>query len=190
MNWVLIAVLAGILVTILLSAFFSGVEIALSSANRVRLENEAEDGVKKAKRTLKLLDKFDWTLSTILVGNNLVNIAASSLTTVLVIMLTGSDKFNWLGTLILTVLILLFGEALPKIACKKQATRISKKSSGLIAFFRILFWPVSAPVSAIVGLITKPIKAADEDENEDESTAELQQIIDTAENEGVLDSDQ
>ena len=114
----IILVLAGILVCILLSAYFSGSEMALSSCNQIRLENEAEDGDPKAKRALRLAENFDDTLSTILMGNNLVNIAASSLMTVGVLLLTGSEKLNGVGTLIITVLVILFGETVPKIFCK------------------------------------------------------------------------
>ena len=95
---IIVFVTAGIALCILLSAYFSGSEMALSSCNQVRLENETEKGSKKAKRALKLSQNFDDTLSTILIGNNLVNTAASSLTTVLVILITGADRLNWLSS--------------------------------------------------------------------------------------------
>jgi len=94
MNITLILVTAGIVLCILLSAFFSGSEMALSACNTVRMENEEKAGNKRAGRALRLSTNYDDTLSAILAGNNLVNIAASSLTTVLIILLTGSDRLN------------------------------------------------------------------------------------------------
>lgn len=183
-------ILFGIVAMILLSAFFSGAEMALSGANRVRLENEAESGNRKAARALKLIDRYERTLSTILVGNNLVNIASSSLTTVFVILATGNDRLNYLATIFLTIMVILFGETIPKIAGKKNATSYAKSVAGPVSFFRILFMPVSAPVSWVTSLITRRIREEEPEDQEEESTAELQSIIDTAESEGVLDSDQ
>jgi CBS domain containing-hemolysin-like protein len=184
----IILVLAGILVCILLSAYFSGSEMALSACNQIRLENEAEDGDSKAKRALRLAENFDDTLSTILMGNNLVNIAASSLTTVGVLLLTGSDKLNGVGTLIITVLVILFGETVPKIFCKANATGMSKAVSGGISFLRILFYPTTYVIVKLVQLLTKGIKE-EKTNPEDEVSDELQTIIETAEDEGVLDAE-
>ena len=171
----ILLVLAGILVCILLSAYFSGSEMALSACNQIRLENEAEDGDPKAGRALRLAKNFDDTLSTILMGNNLVNIAASSLTTVGVLLLTGSDKLNGVGTLIITVLVILFGETVPKIVCKANATGMAKSVSGGVAFLRILFWPVTFVIVKLVHFLTKGIK--EEKSNlEDEGSEELQTI--------------
>ncbi|MBR4767461.1 MAG: DUF21 domain-containing protein, partial [Lachnospiraceae bacterium] len=163
-------VLSGIVAMIILSAFFSGAEMALSGANRVRLENEAENGNRSAARALKLIDRFERTLSTILVGNNLVNIASSSLTTVFVILATGNDRLNYLATIFLTVMVILFGETIPKIAGKKSATTYAKSVAAPVSFFRILFMPVSAPVSWITSLITKRIREEEPEDQEEEST--------------------
>ena len=118
----------GILACIIFSGFFSGSEMAFSSCNRTRLDNLSEDGDKRAKVATKIVDKFDDTLSTILIGNNLVNIACSSLGTVLVIsiweqFLPGRNVPTWLPTVVLTVLIIIFGETIPKICAKKSANR-------------------------------------------------------------------
>ena len=85
---------AAILLCVAFSAFFSASEMAYSSANRVRLEHMAENGSRSAARALKILDRFDDALSTILVGNNLVNIAASSLGSVAVILLFGANRIS------------------------------------------------------------------------------------------------
>lgn len=182
------AVIAGIVVAIILSACFSGSEMAFSSCNQIRLEREAEKGSKKAKRALTLAERFDDTLSTILIGNNLVNIGASSLTTVLVILLFGSDKLNWLGTLIVTILVIIFGETIPKIYCKENANKIALIAAGPLTALKIILKPITLLVVGLVNLITKPIKEDKNRNQDEETTAELQSIIETAEGEGVLDS--
>jgi len=181
-------VIAGIVLCIAASAFFSGSEMALSSCNEVRLENEEKAGSKKAGRALRLIGKFDDALSAILLGNNLVNIAASSLTTVLIILLTGSDRLNWLGTTVVTILVIIFGETMPKILCKRNANRMASAVSGPIQFLTWMFLPINFIVVGITNLLTRGIKEAADDDNEEE-LEELQSIIDTAEDEGVLDSD-
>ena len=95
------------------SAFFSASETALSSANKIRLRTQAEDGNKKAARALDLIDGYDRTLSTILVGNNVVNLYASSLATAAAIAVWGGSG-SAIATIITTVLVLVFGEILPK----------------------------------------------------------------------------
>ncbi len=183
-----ILVFAGIILCIAASAFFSGSEMALSSCNTVRLENEEKAGSKKAGRALRLSTNFDDSLSAILVGNNLVNTAASSLTTVLIILLTGADKLNWLGTLVVTILVIIFGETIPKIVCKKYANRFSLSVSGMIQFLIYLFKPLNFIVVGLVNLLTRGMREEEENDQE-ESQMELQSLIETAEDEGVLDSD-
>ena len=180
-------VLLGILICILFSAFFSGSEMSLSSCNPVRLENEAKSGKKASGRALKLSTHFDDTLGAILIGNNLVNTAASSLTTVLVILLTGSDKKNWIGTLIVTILVIILGESIPKILCKKYPNRFAAGCSGIIQFLVYLFKPLNFIFVGLVNLITGRIH--EEEEDEEEAVEELQSMIETAEDEGVLDSE-
>ena len=113
----------GIVLCLALSAFFSGSEMAYSSCSSMRLENLRDDGSRRAGIALCIISRFDDALSAILIGNNLVNIAASSLASVLVLLLTRSDKYTWLATLLLTVLVIIFGETIPKITAKKNANR-------------------------------------------------------------------
>lgn len=178
----------GIILCIMLSGVFSAAEMAISSCNRVRMENEAEDGNKKAARVLKLADEYDNTLSTILLSNNLVNIAASSLSTVYIILLTGTDDLAWVITAAVTVLVIIFGETIPKIISKKHANSLSQGMSGFIMLLYCLLWPVNYIVVKITALLSKPFGKKEDDE-EDEKTDELQAIIETAEDEGVIDSD-
>ena len=182
--------IAGIVLCIMFSALFSASEMALSSANRVRVENEAEDGNRRAAITLKLIDNFDDSLGAILIGNNLVNIAASSMSSVLVILLTGSDKMTWIATVVITLLVIIFGETMPKITAKQNATRFSLR---IAPFVRLLSFILKPLVKAVVWLVAKltPRNLEDEDEDdEEESIEELATIIETAEDEGVLDEDQ
>ena len=177
----------GLILCVFLSAFFSASEMALSSANRIRLENEAEEGSGRAKTALELTEDFDDSLSAILIGNNLVNIAASSIASVLVILLLGSDRYAWISTLALTVLIIIFGETIPKITAKQQATAFSLRCAPFVKLLRTLLLPFIRLVVALVNLLTRGIEEAEEDD-EDEEIEELQTIIETAEDEGVLDS--
>lgn len=181
---------AGILACIIMSAFFSGSEMALSAANEIRLENLTEGGDKKAARTLHLVRHFDDILSTILIGNNLVNIAASSLVSVLVITAFGTDRWSWAGTLILTIVVIIFGETIPKITAKRNATRTAISFTPAVSLLRIVFYPVTWVIVGLVHLIMLPLGGEkEEEEDPEESVEELQNIIETAEDEGILDSD-
>lgn len=115
-----------LVVLIALSAFFSASEMSYSSANRLRLENAAEDGSRRAKTAVGILDHFDRTLSAILIGNNLVNIAASSLGSVIVILLAG-EQWTWVSTVVLTLLVIIFGETMPED--RRQAERQRHRSA-------------------------------------------------------------
>lgn len=180
----------GIIACIVLSGVFSAAEMAISSCNKVRMENEAEDGSKKAARVLQLYRDYDNTLSTILLSNNLVNIAASALSTVYIILLTGSDDKNWIITAVVTVLVIVFGETIPKIISKKHANSLSKGLSGFIILLYYLLYPVNLLVVAITKILTLPLGKNESKPDEEEKTEELQAIIETAEDEGVIDSDQ
>ncbi len=182
--------ICGIILCIMFSALFSASEMALSSANEVRIENEAEEGNRRAQTALKLIENFDDSLGAILIGNNLVNIAASSMSSVLIILLTGSDKLTWIATVVITLLVIIFGETMPKITAKQNATRFSLKIAPFVRLLSIILKPL---VKAVVWLVSKisPSKPEEEEAvDEDESIEELATIIETAEDEGVLDEDQ
>ena len=185
----------GLVLCILLSAFFSASEMAFSACNTVRLENLEEEkakGWKKAKRALKIANSFDNALSAILIGNNLVNIASSSLASVLVILICtmmgmdNGERYSWIATIILTILVIIFGETIPKITAKKNSTGFAMKASGAINVMIIVFKPLIWIIVGLVRLITLPLKQEKDEEN-DESVEELQSIIETAEDEGIID---
>lgn len=181
-------VIIGLAVCLCLSAFFSASEMAYSSCSSLRLENMRDDGSKRAGVALRITERFDDALSTILIGNNLVNIAASSLGSVLVILLTGRDDKAWLATLIVTVLVILFGETIPKITAKKNANRVALRDAYIIRALTLLLRPVVWLVVSLIRLLTLGMKGEQEDDP-DEAVEELQSIIETAEDEEVLDED-
>ena len=166
---------AALVVLIALSAFFSASEMSYSSANRLRLENAAEDGDRRAKTAVGILDHFDRTLSAILIGNNLVNIAASSLGSVIVIMLAG-EQWTWVSTVVLTLLVIIFGIVL--------------RNAYIIRALSVILYPVIWLVVGLVHLITRPLHGdAGDGDPEEAASQELQSIIETAEDEDVLDED-
>lgn len=180
----------GIVLCICLSAFCSASEMAFSSANKLRLENSAEDGSKKAKVALKITERFDDALSAILICNNLANIGASSLASVAVILLLGSDEYTWVSTLVLTILVIIFGETMPKIISKKNANRISEKHAYPVRFLMIVLKPLIWLVVRLIDLITLPLPEPKSEDSAEEAVEELQSIIETAEDEDVIDEDQ
>lgn len=172
-------------VLIALSAFFSASEMSYSSANRLRLENAAEDGSRRARTAVGILDHFDRTLSAILIGNNLVNIAASSLGSVIVILLAG-EQWTWVSTVVLTLLVIIFGETMPKIVAKQNANGIALRNAYVIRALSVILYPVIWLVVGLVHLITRPLHGDTGDGDPEEAASqELQSIIETAEDEDV-----
>ena len=142
-----------IVVLVALSAFFSASEMSFSSVNRLRLENMSEDGVRGAKTALYIVDRFDDALSAILIGNNLVNIAMSSLSTVMAILIAG-EEWTWAATAITTVLVIIFGETAPKIVAKKNANRLVLIFCAPIRGLTVILKPV---IWIIVGTINQSL---------------------------------
>ena len=180
---------AALVVLIALSAFFSASEMSYSSANGLRPESAAEDGDRRAKTAVGILDHFDRTLSAILIGNNLVNIAASSLGSVIVILLAG-EQWTWVSTVVLTLLVIIFGETMPKIVAKQNANGIALRNAYIIRALSVILYPVIWLVVGLVHLITRPLHGdAGDGDPEEAASQELQSIIETAEDEDVLDED-
>lgn len=169
----------GIIVCIAGSYFFSSSEMAYSSCNEMRIKDN--------KPALYIVEHFDEALSTILIGNNLVNIASSSITSVLIMAVANEDK-AWIGTVIITILIIIFGETIPKIISKKKPNTVAVNNAPVIRVLMVLLFPLVWIVVKLVDLITRRIE--EERLDEDEQVEELQSIIETAEDEGVIDEDQ
>jgi len=183
--------MAGIILCVFFSNYFSSSEMAYSSCNRMRLENAMEDGSKRAAAAVKITERFDDTLSAILIGNNLVNIAASSLGSVTMVLLLGDAKgadYAWVSTVIITLLVIIFGETMPKIIAKNSANRIALSHAYFVRALTILLKPVIWLVVGLVKLLTCGMKG-EADGDEDAAVEELTSIIETAEDEEVLDEE-
>ena len=123
----------GIAVLVIFSAYFSATETAFTSVNRIRIKNLANDGNKKAKEVLELSEKFDKMLSTILVGNNIVNIAMSAIATVLFMELYPVYGAT-IATVVITVVVLIFGEISPKSLAKESPEKFAMFSAPFLKF--------------------------------------------------------
>ena len=180
--------IAGIIVCVFLSNYFSAAEMAYSSCNRMRLENAMEDGSKRAALAVKIIDRYDNALSAILIGNNLVNIACSSLGSLAVIAIAG-EKYAWVSTVIVTILVIVFGETIPKICAKGTANRTALKDAYVIRTLTVILMPVIWVVVGLINLLTRGLKGEKDDAGEEAAVEELSSIIETAEDEAVLDED-
>lgn len=175
------------------SAFFSGSEIAYSSANENRLEHLANDDKnRRAKAALQNYRHYDTVLSTILIGNNFVNLAASTISTQMFIQLLydknvlSENGAAAVSTAVMTVVILIFGETAPKIAAKDNADAYTMFSASLLRILTVVFYPIVWVVTKFVKLVSKrwANKVTDDSTVTEE---ELSDIIDTVEDEGVID---
>ena len=175
-----------LLILLALSAFFSASETALSSANRVRLRNQAQEGDARAQLALDLIADYDRTISTILVGNNVVNLTASSLSTLVATALLGSQYGPLAATIAVTVLVLIFGEILPKSIANDRAEELSVQVARPLKLLRTLFYPVVMVFVWIRRVVSRP--NPENDGTPSVTEAELKTIIDTVGEEGVLDS--
>ena len=181
--------LAGLLLCIIGSNYFSSSEMAYSSCNRLRLESARDGGSKRAAIAVRIIDRFDDTLSAILIGNNLVNIAASSIGSVLVILIAGDDRYAWVSTVVITVLVIIFGETMPKIIAKNSANRIALSHAYFVRGLTIILMPLIWVVVGLTKLITSGFKGQEAGSDEEAAAMELSSIIETAEDEDVLDED-
>lgn len=169
---------------LILSAFFSSVETAFSSVNKIRLKHDAANGSRKAARALKIAENFDKTLTTILIGNNIVNILSASMSTVLCTRLFGAKGVG-IATAAMTVLVLVFGEILPKTTAKANAESFALATAPVLNFFIVILTPVSVIFSGISRMVTGLFHRGGEAPSVTED--ELKVIIDEIEEEGVLE---
>lgn len=162
MNSDIIGDIVAIVILILFSAYFSATETAFTSVNKIRLKNMAGDGDKKAESVLKLSEKYDKLLTTILVGNNIVNITMTSVATVLFIDLFGAYGAT-LATVVITIVVLIFGEITPKNIAKEVPEGFSKFSAPILKFFMTLLTPVNFIFTMWKKLIARVFKLGDSD---------------------------
>lgn len=181
--WLTIAICV---VLIMLSAFFSSTETAFSSVSKIRLKNLADNGNKKAKTALNVSERYSKALSTILVGNNIVNIANSALATVFFVNLFGEAQGTVLSTIIMTIIVLIFGEVMPKNIAINNAERICMNFAPILRFLMIILTPITV---ILMGINKIYEKLAKKDNNVEPSVTEdeLKYIIESIEEEGVLE---
>ena len=173
-----------ILICVTLSAYFSATETSFTSLNRIRMKNMAEKGDKRAELVLKLLEDFDKLLSTILVGNNIVNIGLSSLATVLFIKLLGGDSGATVSTIVTTIVVLIFGEISPKSIAKESPEVFAKFSAPFLHILMMLLTPVTFLFSQWKKLLSCIFKSSETHGITDE---ELMTIVEEATQEGDID---
>ncbi len=162
MNSDIIGDIIVIVILILFSAYFSATETAFTSVNKIRLKNMAGDGDKKAEKVLRLSEKYDKLLTTILVGNNIVNITMTSVATVLFIELFGAIGAS-IATVVITIVVLIFGEITPKNIAKEKPEGFSKFSAPLLKFFMTLLTPINFIFTLWKQFIAKIFKLGDDD---------------------------
>ncbi len=175
---------AAIALLVVLSAFFSSMETAANSVSRARLQDMQEKEVKGSVKALKILDEYDKTITTLLIGNNIVNIAASSIATVLCTRLIG-DYGAAVSTGVLTLVILTFGEVIPKCYAKENSERLIVRFSAVIYLLMILLTPLSYLFIKLNGVAVKLSGGISDTPSVTED--ELKYIIESIEEEGVLE---
>ena len=178
--------LFSIILCVLFSAYFSATETSFSSLNKTRLKALVEKGNSKAELPLKLSEKYDKLISTILIGNNIVNIAASSIATVLFVHLFG-DMGATISTVVLTIVILIFGEITPKSIAKDSPEKFAMFSSPLLNIFIIILTPLNFIFSQWKKLVAKIFKV---EEDSKMSQEELLLLVDEVEQDGSIDTDE
>ena len=174
---------------LMLSGFFSSAETALTTANRIRIRTQAEHGDKNARILLKILDQPDKMLSVILVGNNIVNLYASSLATTLTIHVVGSRAVG-IATGILTLLVLVFGEITPKTVATHSADTMALKIAPVIRFLMIVLTPLVIIVNALAGAVMKLLRTDRENTKETLTEEELRTIVQVGHEEGVIEKEE
>ena len=143
-----------IAVLVILSAYFSATETAFTSVNRIKIKNMAMDGDRRAERVLTLIGEYDKLLSTILIGNNIVNIGMTAIATMLFVELYGSRGASY-ATLVMTLVVLIFGEISPKSLAKESPESFSMFSAPLIRGFMWILTPVNYLFSLWKKLLSK-----------------------------------
>ena len=177
-----------LLILLLLSAFFSSAETALTTVNKIKMRSLAEEGDKQAETVLNVTENSSRMLSAILIGNNIVNLSASALSTTIAYQLGG--PYVALATAIITVLILIFGEIVPKTAANIHAESMALKYAFPIRFIMIIVTPISIIINAMARVILF-IMRIDPDAKTDVMTEnELRTLVDVGHEDGVIEEEE
>ena len=173
-----------IVACLIMSAFFSSTETAFSSLNRIRVKSLAEKGDKRAALVLRLSDQYDKLLSTILIGNNIVNIASASVATVLFIRWVGEETGPSLSTIVTTVIVLIFGEISPKTLAKESPELFARFSAPIIQVLIYILTTIKFMFVQWKKLLSLVFKTSEDTSISEE---ELLTMVDEAESEGGID---
>ena len=173
-----------LILLVILSAYFSATETAFTSLNRIRLKSKADAGNRRAALALRLVDQYDNLLSTILVGNNIVNLSASSLATVFFTEGLRLQNGAVISTVVITIVVLIFGEVSPKSLAKEYPESFAMFSAPIMRILMVILTPVNFLFSLLKKLLSKVFhKEGDSGITEEE----LVTMVDQAESEGGLD---
>lgn len=178
-----------LIILVALSAFFSASETALTSLSKIKLLNMIEEKVKNADRILKLRENPNKMLSTILIGNNIVNICASSLATSIAIHYSG-DAGVGIATAIMTIVVLIFGEITPKSFATQHAEKLALLVVNLITFLQYLFTPIIVILNVVTGFLLKLLGVDKKTKAPTVTEAELKTMVNISQEEGVLEEDE
>ncbi|MBQ1993238.1 MAG: HlyC/CorC family transporter [Lachnospiraceae bacterium] len=178
-----------LIILLLLSSFFSSAETALTTVNKIRMRTLSESGNKKADRVLRVTDNSAKMLSAILIGNNIVNLSASSLATTLAVKIFGSVGAG-IATGILTFLILIFGEVSPKTLATIHADKISLKISGIIEFLMFIFTPLILVINTFSMGFLMLLGVNPNDKDKAITEEELRTIVDVSQETGVIEDEE
>ena len=186
-NYALIGV---IVLLVCCGAFFSGVETALTCCNRTRMKTKADNGSKSAKLVWRILEKYDQSLITILIGNNVLRIASASIATILAVSLlpTNEALATTLSTVVMTLIVFMFGELIPKNIAKANADKVSQILSYPLYLIYILTYPLMQIFNFILWIFKKIFRM---DKGESAlSKDEFQGLVEAVEDDGVIDSEE
>ena len=175
--WAALVILVGF------SAFFSASETAFSSLNQIRLKSRAEDGDSSAARVLNMAGQYDKLLSTILIGNNIVNIAAASIGTILFTRMLGAERGATVSTIVLTIIVLIFGEVTPKSLAKEMPEKVATAVSPFLVLLMALMTPLTWLFTQWKKLLGRFVHSGEADTI---TEGELMTMVSEAENDGEL----
>lgn len=181
--------IAGMALCLLLSAFFSSASVSFSSANRLRIESAQENGARAGavRGALAVLDHLDFCMAALVACNNLANVSAATIAVALAYELAGSG-WAWLAGVITALLVLVLGESVPEMVARKNANRFALRCSLPVRALSVLLSPVVFLLGGLAWLLALPLRGERATEEDDGAAVEeLQSIIETAEDEDVLD---
>ncbi|MCR5117641.1 MAG: hemolysin family protein [Lachnospiraceae bacterium] len=177
-----------LLLLIMFSAFFSSAETAFSRITRAKLRALEEDGVRHAKTLSKIFEDYDRMITTILIGNNIVNLSASALTTVFTMRIWGNVYIS-IGTGILTLIVLVFGEIVPKTAARHNSEKMALSFCVPIRFLMTVLFPLVFVIDILAGAVLK-IFGLKRERDEVITESELRSYVDVSHEDGVIESDE